>query len=385
MAEIEPDSSGVGLRCGIVRSRFNERIGVAMLEACRKRLGELRVTALTVISVPGALEAPLALQKLANTEKYDALIALGAVIRGETHHFDVVANESASGLMQVQLDSGIPVANGILTTDTEEQAKARAARPVRVAACGRQRGGAAIPARGVKRLRQGRRQVFRAAPAGHNRGCRGARTPDRAPARSQVEGTLAGGARHPAARGVRAEKRDRYPLQGGDQRGDRARQGLRRHRRPQVRERRARQARPRTEAAREKSLKAWPLSSTSSANTSPGKRRRRSWGWATTARFSGPTPACCSPFRPTCSRPESISSRAPSRGSSGTRRWRSTSRISPRWAQARAGPRSRLRCPRRTRSGSPRSRKGSSGSLTAGKPSSSAGTRPEDPSRSRSP
>ena len=127
MAEIEPGSGGEGLRVGIVRSRFNERIGVAMLEACRKRLGELRVTALTVVSVPGALEAPLALQKLANTERYDALIALGAVIRGETHHFDVVANESASGLMQVQLDSGVPVANGILTTDTEEQAKARAA------------------------------------------------------------------------------------------------------------------------------------------------------------------------------------------------------------------------------------------------------------------
>src|SRR5204862_7932087 len=127
MTEIEPDSSGEGLRVGIVRSRFNERIGVAMLEACRKRLGELRVTALTVVSVPGALEAPLALQKLANTEKYDALIALGAVIRGETRHFETVANESASGLMQVQLDSGVPVANGILTTDTEEQAKARAA------------------------------------------------------------------------------------------------------------------------------------------------------------------------------------------------------------------------------------------------------------------
>jgi 6,7-dimethyl-8-ribityllumazine synthase len=127
MAEIEPGSSGADLRVGIVRSRFNEKIGAAMLEACKKRLAELRVTALTVISVPGALETPLALQKLANTEKYDALIALGAVIRGETHHFDVVANESASGLMQVQLDSGIPVANGILTTDTEEQAKARAA------------------------------------------------------------------------------------------------------------------------------------------------------------------------------------------------------------------------------------------------------------------
>ena len=126
MAEIEHGSSGEGLRVGIVRSRFNEKIGVAMLEACKKRLAELRVTALTVISVPGALETPLALQKLANTEKYDALIALGAVVRGETRHFEIVADESASGLMQVQLDSGIPVANGILTTDTEEQAQARA-------------------------------------------------------------------------------------------------------------------------------------------------------------------------------------------------------------------------------------------------------------------
>jgi 6,7-dimethyl-8-ribityllumazine synthase len=127
MAEIKPELSGAGLRVGIVRSRFNERIGVALLEACRKRLDELRVDTFTVVTVPGSLEAPLALQKLANTEKYDALIALGAVIRGETHHFEIVANESASGLMQVQLDSGIPVANGILTADTEEQAEKRAA------------------------------------------------------------------------------------------------------------------------------------------------------------------------------------------------------------------------------------------------------------------
>jgi len=126
MTEIKPDLNGEALRVGIVRSRFNEKIGVAMLEACRKRLAELRVTALTVVSVPGALEAPLALQKLANTEKYDALIALGAVIRGETRHFEIVADESVSGLMQVQLDAGVPVANGILTTDTEEQAQARA-------------------------------------------------------------------------------------------------------------------------------------------------------------------------------------------------------------------------------------------------------------------
>jgi 6,7-dimethyl-8-ribityllumazine synthase len=128
MAEIKPDLSGEGLRVGIVRSRFNEEIGATLLEACSKRLAELRVATVTVVSVPGSLETPLALQKLANTERYDALIALGAVIRGETYHFEVVANESASGLMQVQLDSGIPVANGILTADTEAQAEKRAAR-----------------------------------------------------------------------------------------------------------------------------------------------------------------------------------------------------------------------------------------------------------------
>ena len=128
MVEIKPDLDGAGLRVGIVRSRFNEEIGAKLLDACRKRLAELKVAEVTVISVPGSLEAPLALQKLANTERYDALVALGAVIRGETYHFEVVANESASGLMQVQLDSGIPVANGILTADTEDQAAKRASR-----------------------------------------------------------------------------------------------------------------------------------------------------------------------------------------------------------------------------------------------------------------
>jgi len=126
MAGLKPESSGEGLSIGIVRSRFNEAIGIAMLEACRKRLAELRVASVTEVSVPGALEAPLALQKLANTGKYDALIALGAVIRGETYHFEIVADQSASGLMQVQLDGGIPVANGILTTEDERQAQVRA-------------------------------------------------------------------------------------------------------------------------------------------------------------------------------------------------------------------------------------------------------------------
>jgi 6,7-dimethyl-8-ribityllumazine synthase len=77
------------------------------------------------VTVPGALEIPLTLQKLAGTGRYDALVALGAVIRGETYHFEVVSNESARGVMDVALEFGIPVANGILTTENEEQARAR--------------------------------------------------------------------------------------------------------------------------------------------------------------------------------------------------------------------------------------------------------------------
>jgi 6,7-dimethyl-8-ribityllumazine synthase len=124
-----PIGDGARLRIGIVRARFNERIGAAELIACTARLAELGVKPenVTEISVPGALEVPLALQRLAGTSKFHALIALGAVIRGETYHFEVVANESAAGMLQVQLDTGIPVANGILTTDTEAQAEARAA------------------------------------------------------------------------------------------------------------------------------------------------------------------------------------------------------------------------------------------------------------------
>jgi 6,7-dimethyl-8-ribityllumazine synthase len=129
MAHIEPSLDGAGLRIAIARSRFNEEVGRASLEACLVRLMELGVHErdVTVVAVPGALETPLALQKLAGTGRYEALIAIGAVIRGETYHFEVVSNESAAGLTQVQLDTGIPVANGILTTDTDEQALARAA------------------------------------------------------------------------------------------------------------------------------------------------------------------------------------------------------------------------------------------------------------------
>jgi 6,7-dimethyl-8-ribityllumazine synthase len=125
--EIKPVLNGAKLRIAIVRGRFNEPIGAGLLAACLERLSALGVQPgrVTVVSVPGALEIPLALQQLAATGHYDALIALGAVVRGDTYHFEVVSNESASGVNQVQLDAGIPVANGILTTDTEEQAMAR--------------------------------------------------------------------------------------------------------------------------------------------------------------------------------------------------------------------------------------------------------------------
>jgi 6,7-dimethyl-8-ribityllumazine synthase len=116
-----------GLRIGIVVGRFNAEIGDGLLDACVKELRRLGAAAadLSIASVPGALEIPLALQKLANSGRVDALVALGAVIRGETYHFEVVSNESASGIMSVQLDTGIPVANGVLTCETEAQAQAR--------------------------------------------------------------------------------------------------------------------------------------------------------------------------------------------------------------------------------------------------------------------
>ena len=122
-------ADGQGLRVAIVRGRFNESIGRTEEETCIARLLELGVRREDVrtVDVAGALEIPLALQKLAGTGRYDALVALGAVIRGETYHFEVVSNESAAGIMQVQLDTGVPIANGILTVDTDAQAEVRAA------------------------------------------------------------------------------------------------------------------------------------------------------------------------------------------------------------------------------------------------------------------
>ena len=115
------------MRLGIVASRFNEEIAAALLEQARAAARKLGVEPV-VLSVPGALEIPLALQWMAQSGRFDALVALGAVIRGDTYHFEVVANESARGVMDVALDFGLPVANGILTTDDERQAKARLAK-----------------------------------------------------------------------------------------------------------------------------------------------------------------------------------------------------------------------------------------------------------------
>ena len=121
--------SGAGLRVGVVVARFNEKVGEGLLAGCTAELAKLGVnaSAIRVVTVPGALEIPLALQKLANTGKFDALVALGAVIRGETYHFEIVSNESASGITTVALDSGVPIANGILTTENAAQAMARVA------------------------------------------------------------------------------------------------------------------------------------------------------------------------------------------------------------------------------------------------------------------
>lgn len=127
MREIEKNLNGAGMQIGIVLSRFNSDIGDGLLSACKSELLKLGVAseAITIATVPGALETPLLLQHMALSERFDALIALGAIIRGETYHFEVVANESARGISEVQLNTGVPVANAVLTTEDDDQAIAR--------------------------------------------------------------------------------------------------------------------------------------------------------------------------------------------------------------------------------------------------------------------
>ncbi|HTQ76609.1 MAG TPA: 6,7-dimethyl-8-ribityllumazine synthase [Burkholderiales bacterium] len=112
------------MRIGVVHSRFNEEICAALLESARAEAARLGVEA-EYAPVAGALEIPLVLQWMAQSGRFEALAAIGAVVRGDTYHFEVVANESARGLMDVALQFGLPVANGILTTDDEKQALAR--------------------------------------------------------------------------------------------------------------------------------------------------------------------------------------------------------------------------------------------------------------------
>ena len=127
IGELEPDLAGKGLRVGVVQSRFNEDIGEGLRSGCLAELARLGVADadITFATVPGALELPLALQVMAQSGRFDALVALGAVIRGETYHFEIVSNESARGITDVQLNSGIPIANAVLTTENDDQAMVR--------------------------------------------------------------------------------------------------------------------------------------------------------------------------------------------------------------------------------------------------------------------
>ena len=118
---------GSKLSIGIVQARFNEGITNSLVNACLKELAAMGVLAENIrhVKVPGALEVPVALQAMAESENFDALIALGCIIRGETYHFELVANESGACVTRIALDCQIPIANAIITTENEEQAIAR--------------------------------------------------------------------------------------------------------------------------------------------------------------------------------------------------------------------------------------------------------------------
>ncbi len=118
---------GKNLHIGVVQARFNEGITNALWDACHKELQALGVQEKRIrhVTVPGALEVATALQALAERDEFDALIALGCIIRGETYHFELVANESGAAVTRVGLDYQVPIANAILTTENVEQAVAR--------------------------------------------------------------------------------------------------------------------------------------------------------------------------------------------------------------------------------------------------------------------
>lgn len=125
--EYDNNLNGAGLKIGVVMSRFNLPVCEGLLSACVNELKRLGVADADIViaNVPGALEIPLVLQSMAQTGRFNALVALGAVIRGETYHFEVVSNDSCRAIMDVQLDTGVPIANGILTCESDEQAEVR--------------------------------------------------------------------------------------------------------------------------------------------------------------------------------------------------------------------------------------------------------------------
>ena len=127
ITEIDPNLKGNGLKVGVVMARFNLDVCEGLLSACTTELKKLGVAAedITIATVPGALEIPLTLQTMAQGGDFDALVALGAVIRGETYHFEVVSNDACRAIMEVQLHTGVPIANGILTCEDDDQALAR--------------------------------------------------------------------------------------------------------------------------------------------------------------------------------------------------------------------------------------------------------------------
>lgn len=126
-SELDPAYHGKGLKIGITMSRFNTDICEGLLSACERELQRLGVAKddILLVTVPGALEHPIALKKLAQSGKFDALIAIGSIVRGETYHFEVVSNESARGITDVQLQTGVPIANAVLTLENDAQGHVR--------------------------------------------------------------------------------------------------------------------------------------------------------------------------------------------------------------------------------------------------------------------
>ena len=122
-AELDPVYEGKGMRIGITMSRFNRDICDGLLSACERELLKLGVAKddITIVSVPGALEHTITLKKMAESHKYDSLIAIGSIVRGETYHFEIVANESARGITNVQLQTNVPIVNAVLTLETDDQ------------------------------------------------------------------------------------------------------------------------------------------------------------------------------------------------------------------------------------------------------------------------